>query len=100
MQLFKKKAVSSMTPMVISEIKQENGSHIVSANNRLSHDIFDMPSSTYVINTPKHRFCQQCCSKENLKEQALLIATIASVIIGVGVGIALRGLKCSTGKIS
>ena len=41
--------------------------------------------------------CQQCCSKENLKEQALLLATIVSVIIGVAVGIALRGLKCSSG---
>lgn len=42
----------------------------------------------------KRNFRRQCCSKENMKEQALLIATIASVLIGIGVGIALRGLKC------
>ena len=46
----------------------------------------------------KQNFRRQCCSKENMKEQALLIATIASVIIGVGVGIALRGVKCPTGE--
>ena len=44
--------------------------------------------------TRKPNCCRQCCSKENMKEQALLIATIASVIIGIVVGIALRGLKC------
>ena len=41
---------------------------------------------------------QQCCSKENLKEQALLIATVAAVVIGILTGIALRGLKCRSGK--
>lgn len=40
---------------------------------------------------------KSCCSKENIKEQLLLIATIASVLIGIGVGFALRGLKCPTG---
>lgn len=39
---------------------------------------------------------KSCCSKENIKEQLLLIATIASVLIGIGVGFALRGLKCPT----
>jgi hypothetical protein len=85
MPLFKKKKViSTMTPLVISETKQENGLHI--------------PSSTNVIDPPKQNFRQQCCSKENLKEQALLIATVASVIISIGVGIGLRSLKCPTGK--
>ena len=39
----------------------------------------------------------RCCSRKNLKEQALLIATIISVALGVAVGIALRELKCSGG---
>ncbi|CAF1201791.1 unnamed protein product [Didymodactylos carnosus] len=36
------------------------------------------------------------CSKESLKEQLLLIATISSVAIGIAVGIVLRPIKCST----
>ncbi len=54
----------------------------------------DIPTSPDV---KPPNFRQQCCSKESLKEQALLIATIASVLIGIGVGIALRGLKCPPG---
>jgi Na+/H+-dicarboxylate symporter len=38
------------------------------------------------------------CSKEVLKEQALLILTILSVVVGIGVGIGLRSIKCSGGK--
>lgn len=41
---------------------------------------------------------KRCCSKENLKEQALLFATIAAVLIGIAVGIALRELKCPGGS--
>lgn len=41
---------------------------------------------------------QQCCSKEALKEQMLLIATIIAVVLGVVIGIALRPLKCPRGK--
>lgn len=47
---------------------------------------------------PKRTFRQQCCTRENLKEQALLLATVASVIIGIVVGIALRQIKCQTGR--
>ena len=54
--------------------------------------------SKHVTDNRKGNCCQQCCTKENLKEQALLIATIVSVVVGVGVGIALRELKCSTSK--
>jgi hypothetical protein len=98
MQLLKNKAESIGTPLVISERKQENDSRTVSSHNGLSHHSFDIPSLTHVIIPPKRNIRQQCCSKENLKEQALLIATIASVVIGIAVGIALRDLKCSTGK--
>jgi uncharacterized membrane-anchored protein YitT (DUF2179 family) len=84
MPLFKKKEVSNGIPLVMPKTKQRIDAY---------HAV-DIPSSTYV----KPNFRQQCCSKDSLKEQALLIATIASVIIGIGVGIALRGLKCSTGK--
>jgi len=98
MQLLKNKAKSTGTPLVISERQQENDSRTASSHNGLSHHSFDIPSSIDAIIPPKRNFRQQCCSKQNLKEQALLIATIASVVIGIGVGIALRGLKCSTGK--
>jgi len=94
MQLLKNKVESIGTPLVISERKQENDSRTVSSHNGLSHHSFDIPS----LIPPKRNFRQQCCSKENLKEQALLIATISSVVIGIAVGIALRDLKCSTGK--
>ena len=47
---------------------------------------------------PKRTFRQQYCTRENLKEQALLLATVASVIIGIAVGIALREIKCETGR--
>ncbi len=84
MPLFKKKKVSNGISLVIPEAKPKFD----------AYHALDIPSSTYV----KPNFRQQCCSKESLKEQALLIATIASVIIGIVVGIALRGLKCPKGK--
>ena len=46
----------------------------------------------------KKNCCQRCCTKENLQEQALLIATIVSVVLGAIVGVALREIKCPTGK--
>lgn len=58
----------------------------------------DTTSNGLLPGKTKQNFRQQCCSKENIKEQALLIATIASVVIGIGVGIALRSLKCPTGE--
>ncbi len=81
-----------MLPLVTSRTKQENNAPANSVHSKLN---FDIESSTQV----KQNFRQQCCSKDNLKEQALLIATIASVVIGIAVGIALRGLKCTTGEI-
>ncbi len=95
MKFFKKKAI---TPLVISETKQENDSRPNSAHSKVSHHTVDIPLSSHILNTPKPGRCQQCCTKENLKEQALLIATIASVVIGVGVGVGLRELKCPTGN--
>lgn len=89
MPLFKKKIISNETPVVVSNMKNEIDPYILENGKRLSKE---------VINLPKQNFRQQCCSKENLKEQALLIATIASVIIGIIVGIALRGLKCPKGN--
>jgi uncharacterized membrane-anchored protein YitT (DUF2179 family) len=92
MKFFKKKANPIVTELVITETQQENELRAVSNHN------IDIPTSIHVINTPQHNFRRQCCTKENLKEQALLIATIAAVLIGIGVGIALRGLKCPEGK--
>jgi hypothetical protein len=94
----KKKAAATVTPIVIAETKQENGSHAVSAHRKISHHTVDMPISVDMVHTPKTNFCQQCCTKENLKEQALLLATITAVIVGIAVGIGLRDLKCTTGK--
>lgn len=92
MHFFKKKAAVTVTSMVTSG---ENGSRSVSASSRISHD---NPGSEYGTIIKRGNRCQQCCTKENLKEQALLIATIVSVILGIAVGIPLRGLKCSTGN--
>lgn len=89
MPLFKKKVVSNETPLAMSDMKKYIDPDTIVNHNRLS---------TQFISPPKQNFRQQCCSKENLKEQALLIATVASVVIGIVVGIALRGLKCPTGK--
>jgi hypothetical protein len=99
MKFFKKKAVPIVTPLVATEIQQGNDSRSVYAHRKLSHHTVDVPDSSYMIDTPNRTFCQKCCTKENLKEQALLIATIASVLIGIGVGVGLRGLKCPTGKV-
>ena len=92
MHFFKKKTEVEVTPMVTSG---ENGSRLVSASSRISHDT---PGSEYGTIIKRANRCQQCCTKESLKEQALLIATIVSVILGIIVGIPLRGLKCSSGN--
>ena len=83
----RKTSISRVTPLVIAD---QNRSRSGSTHSRKSH-------SAHTLTVPKRGLRQQCCSKENLKEQALLIATIAAVIIGIGVGIALRPLKCSGG---
>ncbi|CAF1011356.1 unnamed protein product [Rotaria sordida] len=96
MNFFKKKSIRSVIPLVTSEARQKNDSNVISTRNKKSNHIIEVPLSTHGINSRKWNFCQQCCSKESLKEQALLITTIASVIIGIGVGIGLRSLKCNT----
>ncbi|CAF1108062.1 unnamed protein product [Rotaria sordida] len=62
----------------------------------MSHHIVNVQKDAHMIITRKVNCCQRCCTKKNLKEQALLIATIAAVILGIAIGIALRSLKCST----
>ncbi|CAF3438265.1 unnamed protein product [Rotaria socialis] len=96
MNFFKKKTVRTVTPLATSEIKNENGSNAVSFSDRTSHHIVEVPLSTHRTSTFNSNVHQRCCSKESLKEQALLMTTIASVIIGVGIGLGLRGLKCET----
>jgi hypothetical protein len=98
MKYFNKKKKLAVAPLVTSETKQENGSRPVTAHSGISHHTVDMPHSEYGTISKRKNMCQQCCSKENLKEQALLIATITAVVVGVCVGIALRGLKCPSGK--
>jgi hypothetical protein len=100
MRFFKKKTVSIVTPLVISDttnenIQQEHGSRPVSAHSRVSHHAVNLPISEQMMVPQK----ANCCTKESLKEQALLIATIVAVVLGAAVGIALRGLKCPGSKM-
>ena len=67
-------------------------------NSKASNHIVDISMHERLITAKRLNFCQRCCTKKNLKEQALLIATIIAVILGVSVGIALRALKCPRGK--
>ena len=91
MHFFKKKQVSTVPPVVVTDTtQQELASRPVSAQSKAL-------AETTVVSV-KRNFCQQCCSKENLKEQALLIATVTAVVLGIVVGISLRGLKCPGGK--
>ncbi|CAF3602432.1 unnamed protein product [Rotaria sp. Silwood1] len=96
MKFFKKKSARSVTPLVTSETREENNSRAILSSNKKSHHTIEVPLSTHEMNSRKRNFYQRCCSKESLKEQALLITTIASVVIGIGVGLGLRNLKCST----
>ncbi|CAF5072520.1 unnamed protein product [Rotaria magnacalcarata] len=96
MSFFKKKTVRAVTPLATLETKNENGSNAVSFSDRTSHQIVEVPLPTHRTSTSNSNVHQRCCSKESLKEQALLMTTIASVIIGIGVGLGLRGLKCET----
>lgn len=101
MRFFKKKPVSTVTPLVTSNenIQQESGSRPVSAHSRISHHSVNVPTTEHVIVSQKVNCCRRCCTKSNLKEQALLLATVISVVLGVIVGVSLRGLKCPDGKI-
>jgi uncharacterized paraquat-inducible protein A len=103
MHFFKKKTTPTSTPLVTLDtidqtLQNGYGSQSVSPPNGMSNHTLHTPISKHVITTRKSNCCQRCCTKENLKEQALLIATIASVILGIIVGIALRDLKCITGN--
>lgn len=97
MYLFKKKSKRTVTPLVVTDtndriILNENGSQTISTYSSI-------PTTNSVIISRKKTCYQQCCTKENLKEQALLLATIISVVLGIAVGISLRGLKCPKSKI-
>ncbi|CAF3753047.1 unnamed protein product [Adineta steineri] len=98
MKFFKKKATSSVVPVIITDDNTQESYELrpVSVHSRMSHHSVDIPVTENVIVSSRANCCQQCCTKENLKEQALLIATIAAVILGIVVGISLRGLKCPT----
>jgi hypothetical protein len=100
MHFFKKKAVPIVTPIVISDQIQQDGyePRSVFAYSGVSHQTVDVSSSGLETDTQKGNCCQRCCTKEALKDQALLIATVAAVVLGVVIGIALRGLKCVSGK--
>ncbi|UJR33046.1 hypothetical protein I4U23_020505 [Adineta vaga] len=96
MHFFKKKTV---VPVIITETTDETiqpgyGSRPVSALSKTSHQAISVPASEQIISSRKPNCCQKFCTKENLKEQALLIATVTAVILGIIVGISLRGLKC------
>ena len=95
MGLFKKKVVLVARPLSALEIERQ----LVLDGKANPHHTVAMPTSEdEQIGVPKKTFCQQCLTAENLKEQALLIATVAAVVIGIGVGLALRGIKCLTGE--
>ncbi|CAF4544751.1 unnamed protein product [Rotaria socialis] len=96
MRFFKKKSVSPVIPQETSNqiILEEHGSRPISAHTRVSHQIVDVPAGEHVKFSKLLSCCQRCFTKENLKEQALLIGTISAVVLGIGIGIALRTLKC------
>ena len=97
MGLFKKKSALVVRPLSASEIEQQA---VLNGKAQPHHTVSISSSEDQESDTRKKNFCQQCLTPENLKEQALLIATVAAVIIGIGVGLALRGIKCTTGKHS
>jgi uncharacterized membrane protein len=103
MHWFKKKSIPKVTPLVTPDstdqsIQEGHESQSVSVDNRMSNHTIDVPTYEDTKIIRKRNCCQRCCTKKNLKEQALLIATIAAVILGSIIGIVLRELKCSTGK--
>ena len=104
MHFFKRKPASTVTPVIVVDAPINNsrpayiGSRPVSVLSKASHQSLVVYESEQVIIPEKTNCCRQCCSKENLKEQALLIATVTAVALGVIVGISLRGLKCRGGK--
>ena len=100
MRFFKKKSVSPVIPQEASDrtIPEGDGSRAISAHSRVSHHIVDVPTGEHAKFSKLLGCCQRSCTKENLKEQALLIATISAVALGIGIGIALRSLKCVGSK--
>ena len=75
-----------------SEQPEADGGSIAAPNDAS----VDIPDPDAMI-VPKANPCRKCCTKEVLKEQALLLATIVSVALGVIVGVALRTTKCPGG---
>jgi ubiquinone biosynthesis protein Coq4 len=98
MALFKKKSSAIVQPLTTANDKMNNDTHITLMHSQQAHDIWTNVSTVDKNNREKKTCIQQCCTKENLKEQALLIATVLAVIIGIVVGIVLRQVKCNTGK--
>lgn len=95
MGLFKKKVVLVAGPLSASEVERQA---VLDGKSHPHHTVPMPTSEDEQIGVPKKTFCQQCLTAENLKEQALLIATVAAVVIGIGVGFALRGIKCMTSE--
>ncbi|CAF4838500.1 unnamed protein product [Rotaria sp. Silwood1] len=99
---FSKNKVTSIIPSRIRSdttdqiISDQNESHSSSVHRGSSHHIVNVLTDRQTTITRKVNCCRRCCTKKNLKEQALLIATIAAVILGIIIGVALRSLKCST----
>ena len=99
MHFFKRKASPIVAPLVPSV--PDNPSELPSSEIAFLASPVQppLPSEEYLPSVSKRNRCQRCCSKESLKEQALLIATIVSVALGVAIGISLRGIKCPTGTL-
>jgi hypothetical protein len=91
MHFFRKKKSVQVEPW--NEQPEGEGESIAAPKGDASVDI---PEQDAMI-VPRANPCRKCCTKEVLKEQALLLATIVSVALGVIVGVALRTTKCPGG---
>ncbi|CAF2408050.1 unnamed protein product [Rotaria sp. Silwood2] len=100
MWFFKKKVTPTVPTVITSNknIQEERESRPISTYSKLSHQSVGVPIDERVTITRKVNCCRRCCTKKTLKEQALLMTTIAAVILGIIIGVVLRNLKCSTGE--